>query len=242
MKFHLDRIIQLSKISWVFVALMGLPAPANAIDFTGESAGEWGAPLIPNPTSVFSITSQDGGTNNRLTWGIPSPGNLTSYVQFDGGNFITGTDSLFKIGELSYRNGSTYVYSNFDGDFPLNLNLSLTLPFRNNETFNFLFDILNRPNTTGDPVLDGDILRFATAGVSDHKFNYQGTNYTLQLIGFSTDEGQTILNEFNSPERSTTKASLYGTIVAANTVSVPEPVSVISFLILGVCLAWWKLS
>lgn len=219
----------LSKLSTILFSsymLLGIHNSAQALSFAGKSQGEWGMPVTPSPTSVISISSHNGGTNNRITWGTAGMGSFSNYVQFNGASFDTTENNIFKIGDLFYRNGSTFVETNFDGDFPLGLALSLTLPLESKETFSFLFNILNTENTTGDPVLDGDRLRFSTAGVTSHTFNYQDVDYTLQLIGFSTDGGETILSEFNSPENSIAKASLYGKITAApNPSSIPEPAS-----------------
>lgn len=238
MKLNLEGTVRVSKFFLASAILLGLQNQAHAATFAGRTSAQWGSPLTPSPTSVISITSHNGGTNNRLTWGEAAPDKFTSYVQFDGKTFSASVNSLFNLGALSYRNGSTYTDSNFDGDFPLKIALSLTLPFASGETFNFLFNILNTPNTTGHPVLDGDRLRFSTAGLSSHTFNYQGNDYTLQLMGFSTNGGQTIVKEFNSPEGSVAIASLYGKIISApKPVPVPEPASFAGLSLLGIYFA-----
>lgn len=239
MKISLKPIInKLSPILLTTNIFLTLQTSVQAINFVGQASGEWGLPnTVSNPNAVINISSRDGGTNNRLTWGTPGTGGLNNFVQFNGINFNTNTNSIFNLGELFYRNGSTLIDTNFDGDFPLNLSLSLTLPFDNTESFAFLFNIFNTPNATGNPVLDGDILRFTTAGNTNHSFNYQGIEYTLKLMGFSTDGGKTILNEFNSPERSTAKASLYGKITfAPPPVSIPEPSGIVGLSVLSIYL------
>ena len=240
MKIQLSGLVKIAQFFLLLTVLLGLPNQAKAITFAGKADGEWSLP--PNASPQYtSITDENGGNNNRMSWGEASPGNFSSYVQFDGVNFSTEINKFFDIGTLYYRNGTTYVDSNFDGDFSLGLNLSLTLPFANRQTFSFLFNILNTPNTTGNPVLDGDRLRFSTAGISSHTFEYEGNDYTLQLMGFSTNNGRTIVKEFNSPEGATAKAFLYGQIIAASPVSVPEPVSLVSLLLLGIYLVLRKL-
>jgi hypothetical protein len=239
MKVSFEKIV--NKLSTIFLTsniLLCLQAGSQAVTFTGTTNGEWGLPVMENPMAVVNISSENGGTNNRLTWGTPGMGGLNNYVQFNGMNFTTLPNDIFKVGELFYQNGSTLIETNFDGDFPLNLELALTLPLTRTESFEFLFNILNTPNITGDPVLDGDILQFATAGMSSQTFDYEGIEYTLQLIGFSTDDGQTILNEFNSPEWSISKAALYGKITfAPNPISVPEPTAIVGMSILSIYLA-----
>jgi hypothetical protein len=239
MKVSLEKIVKkLSTILLTTNIFFCLQAGSHAATFTGQTIGEWGLPKTENPLAVVNLSSEDGGTNNRLTWGTPGMGGLNNYVQFNGMNFTTDTNNIFKLGELFYRNGSTLIETNFDGDFPLNLDLALTLPLSRTESFDFLFNILNTPNITGDPVLDGDILRFSTAGMSSQTFNYAGIEYTLQLMGFSTDNGETILNEFNSPEWSLSKASLYGKITfIPPSASIPEPTAIVGLSMLSIYLA-----
>lgn len=217
-------------------ALLDAASQAQALTFTGKSSGKFGAPLTPDSTSVFSITNQNGETNNRLTWGTSNSTGTkvdagSNYVEYDGLGFSTAVDQAFNVGNLTYFNGSTY--NSFDGDFPLAISLNFTSPGGiNSSDYNFKFNILNTPNNTGNPVLDGDKLRFS-ADLSPQTFSYSGVNYTLQLIGFSQDAGKTILKEFNSPENSTARASLYAKITAAPTKSVPEPGTMAGMGLLG---------
>ncbi|MFB2894678.1 choice-of-anchor K domain-containing protein [Aerosakkonemataceae cyanobacterium BLCC-F50] len=239
MEVSLKKIInKLSSFVLTTNILLGLPLSAQAVTFSGQTSGEWGLPDTENPSAVVSLSSEDGGTNNRLTWGTPGMAGINNYVQFNGLNFSSTPNHIFKLGELFYQNGSTFIDTNFDGDFPLNLELALTLPLTSTESFEFLFNILNTPNNTDDPVLNGDLLRFSTAGMSGQTFHYEGIEYTLQLIGFSTDEGQTILHEFNSAELSISEASLYGKITFASPpASVPEPSVIAALSILSIYLA-----
>lgn len=80
-------------------------------------------------------------------------------------------------------------------------------------SFEFLFDIFNSPNTTGDPVLDGDRLRLNSGGVAPVSFELGGQDYTIQLIGFSSDGGESIRTGFNSPEESTANAELFAKVI-----------------------------
>lgn len=202
--------------------LVSFVSQAQAITFLGTSSGQWGMPENPSASTV--ISSQNGGINNRLSWGRTDNCStctpFNNYVQYDGIGFNTGVGSLFNLGNLSYRNGS--VYDAFDGDFPLSITLSLTNPVSNSTTFDFSFNIFNSPNNSGNPVIDGDKLRFSTAGISSQTFKYDGVDYTLELSGFSTDGGQTLVSEFNSPEGTVAYASLYGKLTALESTELPE--------------------
>lgn len=216
--------------------VVSLSSQAQALSFSGTSSGQWGMPEQPSGSTV--ISSLNGGTQNRLSWGRTDDcgGGCTpfnNFVQYDGTNFSTGLGSLFNLGQISYRNGSVWDF--FNGDFPLNLSFSLLNPVSQTTLFNFGFNILNTPNVTGNAVLDGDRLRFSTAGLASQTFNYDGFTYTLALAGFSTDGGQTLVSEFNSPEGTIAQASLYGKItrVESEVESVPEPATLTGLALLG---------
>lgn len=215
MKSFIPAAARLSAVVLMSLVSLGVStqnqAQAANLTFTGTSSGQWGLP--ENPSQSTQITDQAGGINNRLEWGVPNCIGCTTfnnYVQYDSTKFTAGVGSLFNLGKLTYRNGSTL--DAFNGDFPLTVSLLMDGPTQRLQAFSFLFNILNTDNLAADPVLDGDRLRFSTAGLSSQSFEYHGIHYTLQLIGFSLDNGLTILNEFNAPEGETVKASLFGKI------------------------------
>lgn len=214
--------------------LFGATAKVEAITFAGTSSGSWG---LPAGTFGASLSNEDGGTNNRLTWGTPVTGSFTNYVQYDGLGFSTDVDILFAVGDLTYRNGAVSTSShNFNGDFPLEVELSFTNPFNNAENFNYTFNIEQTVNT-GDPVSDADILTFTANGLTSDTFNFSGVDYTLKLAGFSSDGGNTFVSQFNSPEDSVADATLYAEITAAQNVPVPEPTTIVGLGLLGVYFA-----
>ncbi|MCL1472179.1 choice-of-anchor K domain-containing protein [Argonema antarcticum A004/B2] len=232
---------KLSAAALTATLLVSIAGQAQAITFEGTSSGQWGMPANPSGSTV--ISNQNGGINNRLSWGRTdncltcTPFN--NYVQYDGVSFNAGVGSIFNLGNLTYRNGSTW--DGFNGDFPLNIALSLTNPFSSTKAFDFSFNIFNTPNNSGDAVVDGDKLRFSTAGISSQQFNYDGVDYTLELTGFSSDGGQTIMSEFNSPEASIANASLYGKLTgvvqAPPEKTIPEPAAVAGLSLLGIYFA-----
>jgi len=187
-------------------------------------------------TKVFFEGSTSGtfdNGENEKTLGTPTAGDSESYVRFDGrgsdGNefsddqefsqakgISTASDIPFSLGNLTYRNGLTVFGSEPEGDFPLDITLSLTNPVTSAQTFNFSFNLATTVNTTGDPVKDGDILRFSDSGISQEIIKFPGSTgisgYRLELIGFSTDGGKTTLGRFNTPEQRLSDALLIGRI------------------------------
>jgi Ca2+-binding RTX toxin-like protein/pimeloyl-ACP methyl ester carboxylesterase len=173
----------------------------------------------------------DNGENKKIL-GDPFDGDSESYVQFDGRGsdgqefnddqefsrakgISTASDIPFSLGNLTYRNGLTVFGSEPEGDFPLNVTLSLTNPVPNTQTFNFPFNLTVTENT-GDPVKDADILRFSDSGISQQIIKFPGSTaisgYKLELVGFSTDDGKTKLGRFNTPEQRLSDALLIGKI------------------------------
>ncbi len=232
-KFN-SSLAKLSAITLTTIALLGVADRAHAFNVSGTSSGSWEMPVAQDRSGYEWLSNENSGTDNRLTWGIGTPDSFSNYVQYDGVNFNSGLNSVFNLGNLSYRNGSTYGNTTFaydsgklDADIPLNIAMSLVSPSPVTLSFNFLFNILSRPNETGDPVLDGDRLRFSMAGSTSQTLNYGGMDYTLQLLGFSSDGGNTVFSEFNSPEETTATASLYGKITGVERPAepVPEPIT-----------------
>ena len=186
-------------------------------------------------TKVFFEGSTSGTFDkdkNKKILGKPLDGDSESYVQFDGrgsdGNefsndqefsqgkgISTASDIPFNLGNLTYRNGITVKDSTPQGDFPLDITLSLTNPVPNTQTFNFSFNLTATQNT-GDPVKDADILRFSDSGISQEIIRLPGSfgfsGYRLELVGFSADGGKTTLGRFNTPEQRLSDALLIGKI------------------------------
>ncbi len=178
----------------------------------GTASGQFSGPSESNSEAVIHLASINGGIENQFEWGVAIEGSFTNIVQFDGSDFGATVGESFKIGQLFYRNGTTQ--QNFNGDFGFSLNLDIEGTDSDPESFDFFFNILNTQNTTGDAVLDGDRLQFATGGLSPQTFALNGKTFTVELSGFSTDGGATIQGGFDSPEESFAIANLYGRIVA----------------------------
>lgn len=161
-----------------------------------------------NPPFTGSTTGTFGGSSNKFSLGTPE---FVSFVQFDGKPFSTGTDILFNLGKLTYRNGVNAEDSPRSIDTTLNINLSITQPENSPQTFNFAINNQATNNTTGDAVLDADRLTFSGAGLSEERIKVAGAEYTLDLYGFASN-GEPV-GQFDSPENSTATADLFGKIV-----------------------------
>ncbi|WP_081694812.1 MULTISPECIES: choice-of-anchor K domain-containing protein [Planktothrix] len=162
-----------------------------------------------NPTFTGSITGTFGGGSNKFSLGTPE---FASFVQFDGNTFSTGTDARFELGTLTYRNGETEAGSEPTGDIPLEITLSVTQPESSPQTFNFAIKNQVTENTTDNAVLDADRLLFSDAGLSKERIKVAGAEYTLDLFGFTSDDGKSTIGQFDSPENTIATAALLGII------------------------------
>jgi hypothetical protein len=78
----------------------------------------------------------------------------------------------------------------------LNVMVSLSSPINTDYNFSsFAFSITNTPNNTGNPVVDGDIVTLGN-NTTGNTFTYAGTEYTLDILGFSQDSGNTFAYDF----------------------------------------------
>jgi hypothetical protein len=207
------------------VAVAASVGAAHAGTFNGSAVGSWSNVQGTSQGDVYSISNSDAGGVASFVFGVGSgtPANSFTFngVGSDGGaGFSADAEQSFDIGHFTYYNGSTYNYPQ-ESSVDLGLALTLTSPIANTSTFSYNFGIDITPNTTGNPVLDGDIVTI-TDGLTSTTFTVGDTIYTLALNGFSTDGGQTFTSQFLSPEETTANADIYATITT-NLVSVPEP-------------------
>jgi len=186
---------------------------AGLSDATGSATSEVPATTTPSttnsevPTSTTGTTSTTTGTTGSTT-GSTSTTDTTSTT----GTTTTGTTPTGTTGTTGGTSTSE-VPSTSTSELP-----TTEVPTTSEEdgtklSFDYLFDIFNTVNTTGDPVKDGDRLRFSSGGTSPVKFEVGGQEYTVQLLGFSSDGGKTTRSGFNAPEETGTEAELFAKIV-----------------------------
>jgi Ca2+-binding RTX toxin-like protein len=188
--------------------------PAEPEAIIGVSSGEFDDPEDPEEDAVFEIVGANGGTDNRFEWGEAVEDSFASLLQFDGADFFGAKpQEEFKIGQIFYRNGTIESGTGFNGEFGFSIDLDIEGLEEDPAPFDFFFDILNTPNDSGDPVEDADRLRFVTSGLSPQTFEFDGNTYTLELLGFSQDGGDSFEDGFDSPEEGFDIASLYGKLI-----------------------------
>ncbi len=227
----------LSMVAISTIAAFGVCSQAKAVVFSGNSSGLWG-----NPDRGINYDAHyTGVSTSAFTWGLPLPndsrfGTKANSLTFQGTKFNSNFNSLFKIGDLTYFNGTVPLYTSVE-KVPLKLQVAFESPTVIKENFNFdfnLINVLNDPNKPIDSIDNADYV-FIRPSFASRSFKYDGANYTLELTGFSQDGGLTSVPEFRVVEGATTTAEIYGRITYVPPAEkVPEPGIVIGLSSLGV--------
>jgi len=212
------------------ILLLFFATTANAITFTGMASGQWTNVISTSPNDIFNVYNNDVGSLAAFNWGVPASTPFNNQFTFDGigsdGDemWSAGDEEAFLIGNFSYRNGGTHNSYGIDG-VDLIITLAISDPLQNSDSYAFNFSIVNTQNIFGDPVADGDIV-IAENLFSDTTFDYDGIAYTLELLGFSSDGGDTLRSDFSSPEGALADAGVYARItsdIPSGGEPVPEP-------------------
>ncbi|PAX59554.1 choice-of-anchor K domain-containing protein [Brunnivagina elsteri] len=229
--------ITLSAFAITAVAALGFSNQAKALIFSGDSSGTWGE---PDPGTFNTNPIYKGVGTNTFEWGLSLPDiprfrTPANSLIFKGTSFASDFNSLFKIGDLSYYNGTVPLYTNVE-KVRFHLRLSFKNPAEIKEDFDFNFNLVNSPNDPNIPISDianADYV-FPTPVFTNRSFSYSGKQYTLELTGFIEDGSSTSAKEFRVREGAKTTAAIYGRInVVSPTEKVPEPGVVAGLSLLG---------
>lgn len=220
------------------VTALGFSSQALGLSFKGGSSGTWGEP-INYLGSANTNPRYTGVGTNTFTWGDGQPnepiyGTPANEMTFTGKSFQAEEGSVFKIGYLTYFNGTVPQGTNVDS-VSLSLNLSFSEPFQFSEVFE---DELELENTTnfGIPEIDADSVIVKNTS-SDRSFSFGGNNFLLELIGFSQDDGNTTVKKFRVYENQKITAGLYARITRITPpTKIPEPVSLAGLSVVSIYL------
>lgn len=197
------------------LSVASMVAIAGPVVATADAV--WVNPL-PSGTSPYVTT---GVGTSAFTWGNGAPPNSLNFV---GASISSNTETAFKVGTITYYNGTTALGTN-----PDSIELALTLDFTDPSigliTSDYTFDLVTTPNSS-DPVASADYVYFPTA-FSSTSFLIGGVSYNVALTGFqnvSTGGGflDSSSTQFHVEEGQTASADLFA-IVTTRTSTVPEP-------------------
>lgn len=211
---------------------LGFSGQADALTFSGISSATWG---VPTPGSVDTNPVYTGVGSNPFSWGDPNvcPYTLigctitgSNKLTFNGNSFSADINSVFKVGELTYFNG-TVLEGTSVKSVPLNLNVSFSPPVGISQVFDFNLLLVNTPNDSTVPETNADFV-FLDTNFSNQSFTFEGNKYTLELSGFNLDVPQTNIKAL---EGATTTTAIYAKIK-----TIPEPSAVAGLSLLGIYL------
>jgi hypothetical protein len=225
----------MKKALFLLLAFMLVASNASGVTFTGSAIGSWSNYVNSFTGDTVNINNNDNGGIADFNWGVPVTTSFNNQLTFDGigsdgdPSWTVDNEVAFLIGDFTYRNGSVSSSSHDVVAVDLSIALSITNPLSVNDNFVFDFTLFSTPNNTGNPVSDGDIVTVAST-FSSTTYTYDSIEYTLELLGFSSDSGATIRTDFSSPEGANAQAGLYARITSDIPPSpVPEPATMLLF-------------
>ena len=220
-------------LALLMVMAIASVSSAAVIDMT-NFAGTWSNVL--GGTNINS--TGNGGNNPQVHWGTPAgqvnpqqSGYLLDMAPPPAvpiSHAVPPNTLPFFIGDFTHDNFPIFGGSISGVDLAVSFDIAINSVAQGNFTFDFSFAHDETPN--GDnpcaypsgPNQNGcsDRVSISYLSTSD-TFNVLGTNYTLNLLGFSIDGGNTIQNQFLTAENMANTADLYAEITSQ--IPVPEP-------------------
>ncbi|WP_338845573.1 choice-of-anchor K domain-containing protein [Massilia sp. W12] len=199
----------------IALAIAACALLCNAAQAADNLQGSTSA-IFTNP----SAGEHDGVGSRTFTWGNPAQADdSANRLSFRGNAFSTLLDTPFKLGTLSYFNGSTTRGSNPDA-VDLRATLQFSDPAMPLLTAAFKLG-LNNTNNTRDAQASADYLSLGSLD-SDQTFSLNGVSYRLHIEGFRNVSGGGYLSasgrEFHVMEDRRARADLYASVSAV----VPE--------------------
>nr|WP_249803765.1 choice-of-anchor K domain-containing protein [Bradyrhizobium zhengyangense] len=202
-----------------------------AADVVGSADASF---VNPQPSGA-TVT---GVGTNAFTYGDGNGfGTGPNSLTFAGVGFSTAFETPFKVGTLSYFNGTTAV-----GTAPDTIDFDLATTFTNPalglvQTI-FTLGLVITPNGGVDPDADADYVNLPGT-FTPSIFNIGGTNYTVKLVGFENVVGDGFLassgTQLHVREGLSATADLFAEVTSdtSGTIGgVPEP-STWAMMILG---------
>jgi hypothetical protein len=216
---------------------------ASASITINEVRGDW-QNVIGAGATLDEIDTDGLVGNEEIRWGIPV-GTEKSGYRFDSvapPPMPVALGDVFKLGDFTHFNFQIFDPTITSADLALTLDLTVDGSSFSQGPLTFLFNHDETPNGFGPPA-SNDIVAL-TNRVTDTTFFVGGVEYTLALVGLSSDGGNTLLDSFSTVEKETNTAGLYGMFSRANPVPEPSTFAVWSLLgLIGILLTkpWHRL-
>ncbi len=233
--------VAMATLAAVLLTALSPNPKAWAAGFIGSSNGTFGTPIIdPSVDSepTFSIENPDAQTESFIL-GEPGNGSMPNKLTFTGTTFSAIPEQVFSVGALSYLNGQTFSGTNVSS-VPLSVNLNFLQPAMTQQTFEYSFAFNLTPNSDQGSSADSLTLSSSSA---PRTFEIEQKKYSLEILGFSLDNGASFTQDFQVPEDQVANGILFAQIKLAsmpseptepaNPTDIPEPAMLQAMLLLG---------
>ena len=192
---------------------------AFAQNVAGSTAGTW---IDPSPSAPPVVTMGTG--TPFFTYGDGTGlGTGPNSLSFVGGLFSSVVESPFRVGTITYFNGTTAAGTS-PASVMLSLGLTFTEPLLPPVIGSYLFTLNTTPNTS-DPDQSADFVDLPT-GFSFTDFLIGDTTYRVRLTGFQNIIGDGFLAsnalQLHVRENASASADLYA-VVTTQVNAVPDP-------------------
>lgn len=183
----------------------------TAASFEGDTFLSFGTPTGGGGVYELLNGTYPGDMSSTLFTGTayPGTGSRNEYTLTGETGFSTPADAPFAVADLFYHNGRTLAGSSVTS-VPVDLDVLFTSPAGVDRTLSFSFDFTLVLNTDDD-VASADMLIPEDMGAST-TFSDGASLYSLRLLGFSDDGGNTIIDKFTLLEEANTTSVLYAEI------------------------------
>jgi hypothetical protein len=205
----------LLRIALACAALATFSVQAAPLKVTGTTSATFN-----NPTAG---STHSGVSSNKFTWGNPSNfGVGANKLTFKGASFSSVLNTPFKIGSLTYFNGTTTAGSNATS-VDLNTVFKFKLPGATSVSSSLALALNSTPNT-GNAIANADFVTLSNM-LAPTFFAISGVDYKLTFTGFQNIKGDGFLQsnaqQLHVMEGKSASADLYASIEAVS--AVPEP-------------------
>lgn len=221
-------------IGAIAIGLSAIAPEAIALTLNSTS-GSWS-----NPVAGDLINYQTVDRETQVRWGYPAywvPTGGKSGLGFLGvGATEIQSGDIFNLGRLRHYNKTIW----YGAPYAVDLSLNLDLADVGLKTFNYTLAIEETPNS-------GTCAYYSVTACADRivwnnalateQFELNGSQYTLELAGFSFGFGDDLMDEFISQEGGNSDAYLYAKLTVIEppspktslpVTSTPEPSSLIA--------------
>ncbi|MEM6451416.1 MAG: choice-of-anchor K domain-containing protein [Cyanobacteria bacterium P01_D01_bin.105] len=245
---HSIRLARVAFAAVFFTTVLPSAGASAARLIVGESRATFGSPVIDpavDSEATFQVENSPNADTETFVLGEPGPNSTPNRLSFSGQPFSSATQQPFSIGQLTYLNGQTFEGTHVSS-VPLGISLNFSQPFQGQRNFGYDFTFDFTPNA--DPANSADNL-FVSENPASQTLAIQEESFSLELLGFSDDDGNTFARSFQIPEDQSIRSELFARVKPVSVdvafpietppdrpTEIPEPTILSGLLVLGIAM------